>query len=171
MEDDRPGGNAGFATGRHSRKTLAPENCNGGPGKYSPADTERWIISRPNADAYVSFIGLSKSNGNGCGYAIAYVKSPEVQKVRLATASVGGLKAWINGKEIIDGHIGRYPFPGQRSAPTELPTGWNEVCIKTTQQYAFWGFSCDLLSMDGREICDLEYATDAPRKRRAEPLK
>ena len=129
-----------------------------------PTAKEQWIVAHPNADAYVNFLGLFKSHGNGCGYALTYVKSPEaVRKVTLTTAAVGGLKAWINGKEIIDGHFGRYPFPGQRSAPIELNAGWNEICIKTTQLYAFWGFSCDLLSPDGREMRDLEYATEKPK--------
>jgi hypothetical protein len=103
-----------------------------------------------------------KSNGFGCGYAVVYVKSPTAGPAILRGGTVGGFKAWLNGKQMLAGHFGRYPFVANQDAAIELKSGWNTLLIKSTQLYGFWGFSCDLLTPDGKLMTDLDYSLAGP---------
>jgi|GEM_PF-534086 len=110
----------------------------------------------------VSFVNLQSlpHAGNGRGYAVAYVKSPAACKALLEVGAVGGAKAWLNGREALGGQFGRYPFLGSRQTEVQLEAGWNEVLLKTTQLYAFWGFRCAVLTADGRALPGLGYAVE-----------
>lgn len=141
--------------------TTPIEGVTGLPKSYILGEGQQWITLEPDATGYINMHVLRKGNDMGCGYALALVKSPTARKALLSTGSVGGVKAWVNGKEALAGNFGRYPFLGYRQAAIELKEGWNELLVKTNQQYAFWGFSCDILSPEGRAMPDLIYAIDA----------
>ena len=49
---------------------------------------------------YVNLFDVQAASGNGCGYAVAYVKSPAARKAILNAGTIGGFKAWLNGKQV-----------------------------------------------------------------------
>ena len=121
-----------------------------------------WQLVTPADDGYVNLFQLTDKSGANIGYAVAYVSSPVARQAILRVGAVGACKVWVNGKQALAGRIGRYPFLGYREEPITLAAGWNQILIKTTQLYAFWGFSCDLLNTDGKLLSDLHYSATKP---------
>jgi len=146
-------------------EVFAPENRNGLPAGYTPAKDQQWKTAAPDAAGYVNLFEVrpARGGGAGCGYAVAHVRSPAARKAVLHAGTVGGFKAWLNGKQVLAGHFGRYPFLGHQDAPIELRAGWNELLVKSTQLYAFWGFTCDLLTPEGKLMTDLSYSAAKPQ--------
>jgi hypothetical protein len=139
---------------------FGPEGHTGLPASYTPANGLSWKPLDADQTGLVSLFQMKVPiAGNGCGYAVAYIKSPTDRHALLHAGSVGGLKAWVNGKPATDGHFGRYPFVGYQDGPVELKAGWNELLVKSTQLYAFWGFSCEMLTPEGKCMTDLTTST------------
>jgi hypothetical protein len=127
------------------------------PAGYTPEDGSRWTTLQSDTNGYVDFSQFPTTN-IGCGYAVVYVKSPADRNVILSAGAVDGIKAWVNGKEALAGRFSRHPYVGVKQADVALKQGWNEVLVKCTQLNTFWGFTCDLLTADGKAIPDLTYA-------------
>ncbi len=140
-------------------QAFAPESLTRLPGSYAPAASQQWMTLNPDAAGYVSLFQTlnPKSGGYGCGYGVVYIKCPTSRPAILHAGTVGGCKAWLNGKQVLEGHFGRYPFVGTQDVRIDLSAGWNTLLIKSTQLYAFWGFTCDLLTPDGKLMTDLSY--------------
>ena len=144
-------------------EVFGPETRTGLPTSYTPGPGQQWKMASPSAEGYVNlFDAFPPSGAHGCGYAVTYVKCPAPRKAVLHGGTVGGFKAWLNGKQVLAGHFGRYPFVSHQDAPIELQRGWNELLIKSTQLYAFWGFTCDLLTPEGKLMTDLTYSAEKP---------
>lgn len=126
---------------------------------YTPKEDQQWKTGSPDADNYLNF-GSFIPYAN-VGYAVVYVTSPEERKVTLDVTSIGGVKAWVNGAMTLNvREFGRYPFCSHRRAEVTLHKGENQILLKVTPLYAFWGAGCELLTPDGRAMTDLTYATD-----------
>jgi len=123
---------------------------------YPLQDGQAWRVAAADAGGFVS---LFSATGGGCGYALAYVRSPEARKARIAVRAYGGAKAWLNGRNILTvSDFGRYPFAAGQEAEASLAKGWNELLVKITQKHAFMSFRGEVLGADGREMTDLTYA-------------
>jgi hypothetical protein len=138
-------------------KPLGPEGQLNLPQSWPAPAGLSWQVVKAGGDGYANLGTLSRP-GLGLGYAVAYVKSPTRREAKISLGTVGGLKCWVNGREALAGQFGRYPFLGYRQAEVELTEGWNEVLVKSTQLYAFWGFQCELLTPAGKAMPDLSYA-------------
>ena len=66
-------------------------------------------------------------------YATVYVKSPDARKALVSAGSDDGLKAWVNGKQVIANNANRPATPDSDEAPVDLKAGWNQVLLKITQ--------------------------------------
>lgn len=97
-------------------------------------------------------------NENVVGYASVYVKSPNARKAIMSTGSDDGIKAWLNGKQVIANNANRPATPDADEAPVELKAGWNQVLLKITQGGAQWGYYFDLLDPQKKPMNDLVYA-------------
>jgi hypothetical protein len=127
------------------------------PDSYAPEKGPKWKTLPCDANGYVDLLELP-TKGIGCAYAVVHVTSPTARKLVLSAGTIGGLKVWVNGKEVMAGRLGRLPYLGYKQAEVELKEGSNEVLVKCTQEKTFWGFSCDLLTADGKAIPELTYA-------------
>ncbi len=136
---------------------LGPEGQRNLPQSWPAPTGQSWQVVKADGDGYAN-LGVLSRPGLGLGYAVAYVKSPDRREAKISLGTVGGLKCWVNGREVLAGEFGRYPFLGYRLADVELAEGWNEVLVKSTQLYAFWGFECELLTPAGKAMPDLNYA-------------
>lgn len=118
-----------------------------------------WEPAQPDESGYVRFHGGGPYGHYG--YAVVYVKSQTECGAVLRVESVGGVAAWLNGRQVLkvpDFH--RYPFCGQEEARVQLQEGWNQVLLQVRPLHAFWGFRCYLLDEKGREMPDLTYALE-----------
>jgi hypothetical protein len=145
-------------------QAFAPEGRTGLPASYAPAKDQEWKLAAPGETGYVNLFEVHPPHGGGsnCGYAVAYVRSPAARKAVLHAGTLGGFKAWLNGQPVLAGRFGRYPFLGHQDAAIELRAGWNELLLKSTQIYGFWGFTCDLLTPEGKLMTDLSYSAEKP---------
>lgn len=137
------------------------EGKTGLPAKHALSAGQAWRVLKPDAAGYLN-LHVLPHGGLGCGFAVTRVVAPSALDAVLRLGTVGALKAWLNGTEVTAGSFGRYPFLGWRDVPVKLKRGENEVLIKTTQQYAFWGFAAVLLTPDGKAMPDLANPGVAP---------
>jgi hypothetical protein len=138
-------------------KAAGPEGQRQLPQSWPAPAGQAWQAVKADRQGFTDLISLPRQ-GMGLGYAVAYVKSPDRRAAKISFGTVGGLKCWVNGQEVLAGQFGRYPLPGYRQADVELTAGWNEVLVKSTQLYAFWGFECQLLTPAGKAMPDLNYS-------------
>jgi hypothetical protein len=117
----------------------------------------RPVLSAENG--LVNFLPCFQPNNNVCAYASLFVKSSKAQPVKLAVGSDDGIKAWLNGKPLIANDASRGAAPRQDEAAGELKAGWNEVLLKITQGDGGWGFFCEFLGNDGKEVPGLVFST------------
>lgn len=118
-----------------------------------------WKPAFSAADGLVNFLTLLNPNQNVCAYAAVYVKCPTARKATLATGSDDGIRAWINGKDVLRNDTSRGAAPGQDKTQVDLQEGWNTILVKITQGGGGWGFYADLLTPDGKPMSDLLYTT------------
>lgn len=137
---------------------AGPEGQRELPQSWPAPAGQSWQAIKADGEGYANLVTLARP-GMGLGYAVAYVQSPDRRAAKISLGTVGGLKCWVNGREALAGQFGRYPLLGYRQADVELAEGWNEVLVKSTQLYAFWGFQCELLTPAGKAMPDLTYAT------------
>ena len=91
------------------------------------------------------------------------VKSPTNRTAIVTVESGGGIKAWLNGKQVMSFKNDRAPLRKQKREAVELNAGWNEFVIETTKVGPWWGFVGDILGADDREMMDCERATTIPK--------
>ncbi|MCY3017894.1 MAG: NEW3 domain-containing protein [Planctomycetota bacterium] len=122
--------------------------------------TAGWKAVASNLDGYVDLVkAFQKEPHENCSaYAVVYVKCPTARKAVLSVGSDDGVKAWLNGKEVVADNASRGAAPGQDKADVELVAGWNELLLKITQGGGGWGLYADLLTPDGKPMDDLSFA-------------
>lgn len=125
---------------------------------YTLQEGQKWTIAKADERGWINLMPVA---GEGAGYALVHVTSPEERKVIVSCGAVGGMKVWLNGASAIDASdLNRYPFHGSRQAPAVLPKGTSEIMIKVSQCYAFMQAYCDILDTNGREMPDLIYSAE-----------
>jgi putative membrane-bound dehydrogenase-like protein len=65
------------------------------------------------------------------GYALTYIYSPKVQKVRMLVGSTGPVRISLNNKQIYEFGERRAAKPDADNVPVELAGGWNTVLVKS----------------------------------------
>jgi len=108
---------------------------------------------------------------NVAGYMAVYVYSPRARDiildtpdmVDLAIGSDDGVRAWLNGEEILLKNIVRPWAPDQeRIRGVKLKKGWNLLVLKISQYSGDWKASARFLTTSGLPVTDLKYSTNPP---------
>ena len=148
-----PGGTGGFDIVYDPEKTIdfgkAYPVMNGQTAHWKPAFTD--------GAGFTDLVSLFNPHDNVVSYAVIYVKSPAERKAILSAGSDDGIKAWLNGQQIIADNATRGAAPGQDEAPVTLRSGWNTLLLKITQGGYGWGFYSEVLDIQHRPMTDLEY--------------
>lgn len=116
-----------------------------------------WKPVSSDANGFVNLNAAFTANENVCAYAVVYVKSPTARKATFSAGSDDGIKAWLNGKEVVSNNTSRGAAPGQEQVAVDLKAGWNEVLLKITQGNGGWGYYFDFLTPDAQLMTDLVY--------------
>lgn len=99
-------------------------------------------------------------NDGAVGYAFCEILSDKNQIALLKLKSDDGIKVWLNGENIITQDIAR-GLQFEDIVTVYLKKGENKLLVKVNDYYGGWGFSCNLLSVDGNEISGLKFEPPA----------
>ena len=108
---------------------------------------------------------------NVVGYMAVYVYSPRARDIILDTpdmvdlvvGSDDGVRAWLNGDDILHNNTIRPWAPDQeRIRGVKLKKGWNLLVLKISQHAGDWKASARFLTTSGLPVTDLEYSTNPP---------
>lgn len=155
------------------RDQILSHDFVGGEKKLSPREGEelsgkKWKIHT----ATQAFLDLREALSgetleNVAGYMAIYVHSPRARDiildtpdmVDLAIGSDDGVRAWLNGEEILTSHAVRPWLADQEKVKgVKLQKGWNLLVLKISQFEGDWKASARFLTSSGLPVTDLEYA-------------
>ncbi|MDQ2730691.1 MAG: HEAT repeat domain-containing protein, partial [Armatimonadota bacterium] len=123
---------------------------NGRPARWKPATID--------TNGYVNLLAQLQPSTNVVAYATVYVKSPETRQAVLSAGSDDGLKAWVNGKLVVNDNVSRPAIPGSDQKAIDLKAGWNQILLKISQGSGDWGYYFDILDTNKQPITDLIYS-------------
>jgi hypothetical protein len=129
---------------------------------YAPAPGQAWkalVNQRRLGDGYFDLNPQFPEAKGNCAYGHFYIQAPEARKALVAVETAGGAKVWLNGAVALSVKSDTAARV-QKRAPVELKAGWNEIIIKAVKVGTSWGFVCDVLGADGREMGDVKFTTD-----------
>lgn len=95
-------------------------------------------------------------------YAHTYVYSPTTRAARLLLGSDDGIKAWVNGVNVITKDRYGGWTPDQFMTDISLTSGWNRLLCKVSQDGGDFQFSAQLTDVDGITFDDLQYQINNP---------
>lgn len=129
------------------------------PGKTSGGTPWKAYSSLDNA------INLSEGavfgmHDNANGYAYIEIISETETQARLLLGSDDGMKAWLNGRNIITNDAARPHVAGQDKLVVKLLKGRNRLLVKVKNLGGGWFFSADIKGMDGKNIQGLRFSPE-----------
>lgn len=141
-------------------KNYGPETAIDFDKSYTAANghAARWKPATIDPNGYVNLLTQLQPNTNVVAYATVYVKSPDARKAVLSAGSDDGIKAWVNGKLIVNDNASRPATPGSDQKPIDLKAGWNQVLLKISQGTGDWGYYFDILDTNKQPMTDLTYS-------------
>ncbi len=95
-------------------------------------------------------------------YAHLYVHSPTARLAKLLLGSDDGIKAWVNGVNVITKDRYGGWTPDQFSTNISLNSGWNHLLCKISQDGGEYQFSAQLRDMNDTAFPDLHYQISNP---------
>lgn len=95
-------------------------------------------------------------------YAHVYVHSPTARPAKLFLGSDDGIKAWVNGINVITKDRYGGWIPDQFSTDISLNSGWNRLLCKISQEGGDHKLSAQLSDMSGTTFDDLTYQLSDP---------
>jgi hypothetical protein len=95
-------------------------------------------------------------------YAHIYVYSPTTRLAKLLLGSDDGIKAWVNGVNVITKDRYGGWTPDRYIANTSLNSGWNQLLCKVSQEGGDYRFSARLTDMNDVTFDDLTYQLNNP---------
>lgn len=95
-------------------------------------------------------------------YAHTYVYSPTARAAKLLLGSDDGIKAWVNGVNVITKDRYGGWTPDQFTADVSLNLGWNRVLCKISQESGDFQVSAQLTDLEGSTFEDLRYQINDP---------
>jgi len=95
-------------------------------------------------------------------YAHVYVYSPSNRSARLLIGADDGIKAWLNGEEVlVKDRIGSW-IPDQFKTIVNLKKGWNRLLCKISQEGGDYKFSARFTDLSYQSFNDLVYQISDP---------
>ena len=101
----------------------------------------RWQVGHRFRDGDVNSLNLFEDNDNIVVYLYRTITAPEKQDVPVLLGSDDGIKAWLNGEEILANNASRACRLGDESAQLKLSKGENRLLLKVTQGGGPAGFA------------------------------
>jgi HEAT repeat protein len=114
------------------------------PEKNPDGDGIRWQIVIPEFEGD-NRINLEKTFGNidyCCAYLRTIIHSPVEQDARIKCEADDYIRAWLNGKQVIQ--------------DIKLRRGANDFILKVGDHSGGWNFKCQILKPDGSKLEDLK---------------
>lgn len=101
-------------------------------------------------------------------YAHIYIYSPTARTAKLLLGCDDGIKAWVNGVNVITKDRYGGWTPDQYSVNISLNSGWNRLLCKISQEGGDYRFSAQLQDMNGASYDDIQYQLSNPSEHEAE---
>jgi hypothetical protein len=95
-------------------------------------------------------------------YAHVYVYSPTTRPAKLLLGSDDGIKAWVNGVNVITKDRYGGWAPDRYIANTSLNSGWNQLLCKVSQEGGDYRFSARFTDINDVTFDDLTYQLNDP---------
>jgi hypothetical protein len=95
-------------------------------------------------------------------YANVYIYSPTARSAKLLLGSDDGIKAWLNGLNVITKDRYGGWTPNQFTANISLNSGWNRLLCKVSQEGGDYRFSAQFSDTNGITFDDLTYQVNDP---------
>jgi HEAT repeat protein len=130
------------------------------PPETDPA-TAQWQTAKAEADGRLDLVKLL-GGSNRCAYMRCQVVVDAAMDASLTVGSDDGVKAWLNGKVVLDKNVPR-PFKwGEDTVPVSLVQGANLLLLKVTQGGGDWMANARVAGADGIAVDGLRFETVAP---------
>jgi hypothetical protein len=101
-------------------------------------------------------------------YAHTYIYSPSARLAKLLLGCDDGVKAWVNGVNVITKDRYGGWIPDQYSANISLNVGWNHLLCKVSQEGGDYQLSARVTDLNGTAFDDLSYQLSDPAEQGGE---
>lgn len=124
--------------------------------------TLEWSLAHAGEAGRVDLDELVSRDDNVLCYAAAFVDSPSATRAVLSLGSNNGIRAWVNGAEVLDQPWVPTFTADSETAVVQLHEGANVILLKIGEQQGVWEFAARLRPYDpsdqlGREAFRLVY--------------
>jgi hypothetical protein len=85
-------------------------------------------------------------------YAVRRIRVDRARTVKLFVGSIEAIRAWVNGKVVLEALEYHPPYPDQHSASVELAPGVNTLVVEVSHIVGSWGFFLRLEDPAGRKL-------------------
>jgi hypothetical protein len=99
------------------------------PGS-KPDEKLTWKMAEVQPNGYLDLRGFFQRDLI-TAYAVTYVYSPKVQKIRMLVGSTSPIRIWLNEKQVYEFADRRTAKPDTDRVTVDLAAGWNTVLIKS----------------------------------------
>ncbi len=106
-----------------------------------------WLVHNDD-DFSVNLDEAISPKDNVFAYAYCEIESPDKQVRSLALGSNDGIRAWLNGEEVLNRPVERGLQTDEDLIPIVLKPGRNRLLLKLWESEGLWEFSCRLLDFD-----------------------
>jgi hypothetical protein len=112
-----------------------------------PSGTRRWT-------RYVSPADAVSKQATAVAYAACAIDCPEPRACILAVGSNDGVRAWLNGEQVLECPASRGLRLDHNLVPVYLRKGRNRLLMKIEERGNIWRLACRLLPLDAAAIGD-----------------
>ncbi len=155
-----------MVSGPYSREGLPADQLI--PTEFAPETGDRainWRELRTTSAEMPGRFDLNKQIGgtNHCVYVRTEMYLPRHQKIRLEIGSDDGVKAFIDGKVVLERNVMRGLTLGEDVVEVDLDRGWHTLMLKIAQGNGGWEVACRIRGVDGLHIPGFRSMADPQR--------
>lgn len=115
-------------------------------------------------------LGAVFGGASRTAYVQTRVRAARAGPARLLVGSDDSVRAWLNGREVLDRKVLRGCRPGEDQVPVALREGENTLLLKVCQASGAWGFAASFDDGAGRPVDGLRPLTAIHRVRREDAI-
>lgn len=132
------------------------------PEDKSKTDTKWNYITAGSDPKKIQIVDLKtlEPNSNAAVYLRAYIHSDKDQDAELHTGSDDGMRAWLNGEEIVKVNSSRAYKKANDKTTIHLKSGSNELLLKVIQGSGDWQASALLIGKDEKLPEGVSFSTE-----------